>query len=495
MAITFTQIPSTTLRLLAGVELDRTGTSPAAGRARTIIVGQKTSSGSATANAVVYVGTEARAKALFGQGSHLHLMVRALLANDPQAELYAIPVADNGSGTAAVGSIQATAAATASGTISLYVAGQLVSVGVTSGDSVNTLAASIAAAINDNADLPVTASASTDTVTVTCRHKGTLGNEIDMRVNYRVGEQLPAGVALTIVQVGVGTAGATDPTLTTANTALTSADWRYCVYPYTTDSQQDALDTIMLARWDANSGKLGGHFSAYDDTVANLQTWAGNRNSPHGSTLGLYASPTPAWVTGAAYCGAVAKSLRSHTAIPLADKVLAGVLAPAQASQFTSTEANTLGLDGVASAYVDAFGNVKIHAAVTHYKTDASGTNDTTYQFVNAPYQTAAIIDALTGGLRTAFAGKILVDDASLVSVGTPAVDVDMIRAYLLGLYDRLERDAVVENADLFAEALTVERDGSNPNRVNVYFPPDLANQLNVLAVLVRPYLQLPGEA
>ena len=495
MAITFTQIPSTQLRLLAGVELDRTGTAPAAGRARTVLVGQKLNAGSATANAVVYVGTEARAKALFGQGSHLHLMVQALLANDPTAEVYAIPLSDNGAGTAAIGSVQVTAAATASGTISLYIAGQLVSVGVSAGDSANDIAASINTAINDIADLPVTSTVSTSTVTVTCRHKGTLGNAIDTRVNYRVGEQLPAGVALTITQVGAGTAGATDPTLTTANTALQSANWRWCVYPYTTDTQQDALDTIMLARWDAQSGKLGGHFSAYSDTVVNLQTWAADRNSPHGSTLGLYSSPTPTWVTAAAYCGAVAKSLRAHPAVPLSDVVLSGVLAPATSAQFTASEGNTLGLDGVATAYVDAHGATRINCAVTHYKTDGNGTADTTYQFVNAPYQTAYIIDALTSGLRSAFAGKILVDDASLVSVGTPAVDVSMIRAYLLGVYDRLQRDAITENADLFADALTVERDTGNPNRVNVYFPPDLANQLHVLAVLVRPYLQLPGEA
>lgn len=490
MGVTFTEIPTTTLRLLAGVELDRTGTSPAPNRARTVIVGQKLSAGTATANAIVYVGTETRAKGLFGQGSFLHLTVKAYLANDPTAELWAIPVADAGGGTEAAGSIQVTAAATGDGLISLYIAGQLVTVGVTSGDAVGTIASAINTAINDALDLPVTSTVSTDTVTVTCRHKGVLGNDIDMRHSYRTGERLPSGVTLAITQL---TSGATDPTLTTANTALAAADWRWCVYPYTTDAQQDALDTIMLARWDAMSGKLGGHFSAYDDTVANLQTWAGSRNSPHGSTVGFYASPTPSWVTGAAYAGACAKSLRRHTAVPLADLALSGVLAPAEGSRFTSTEANTLGLDGVATLYTDATGAVRINNAVTHYKTDALGTADTTYQFVNAAYQTAKVIDTIQGGIRSQFAGKILVDDVSLVSSGTPAVDVAMIRAFLLGQYSQLERDAVVENADAFAEVLEVKRDDDNANRVNVYYPPDLANQLNVLAVLIRPYLQLPG--
>ena len=92
MGVTFTEIPTTTLRLLAGVELDRTGTSPAPNRARTVIVGQKLSAGTATANAIVYVGTETRAKGLFGQGSFLHLMVKAYLANDRSVRLTAPPV-------------------------------------------------------------------------------------------------------------------------------------------------------------------------------------------------------------------------------------------------------------------------------------------------------------------------------------------------------------------------------------------------------------------
>jgi phage tail sheath gpL-like len=489
MAVTFSEIPTSTLRLLAGVELDRTGTSPAPNRARTVIVGQKLAAGTATANAIIYVGTEARAKGLFGQGSLLHLMCKAYLANDPTAELWAIPVAD-AAGTKATGSIQVTAAATGDGSISLYVAGQWITVGVTAGDIVGTIATAIGAAINDALDLPVTATVSTDTVTITCRHFGVLGNEIDVRHSYRTGERLPSGVTLAITQLA---SGATDPTLTTANVALAAADWRWCVYPFTTDGQQDALDVIMLARWDAMAGQLGGHFSAYDDTVGNLQTWAGNRNSPHGSTAGFYASPTPAWEVGAAYAGACAKSLRKHTAVPLADLVVKGVLAPAEGVRFTSTEANTLGLDGVATLYTDATGAVKINNAVTHYKTDALGTADTTYQFLNAPYQTAKVIDTIQGGIRSQFSGKILVDDVSLVSSGTPACDTAMIRAFLLGQYGQLERDAVVENADAFAEVLVVERDTVNANRVNVYYPPDLANQLHVLAVLVRPYLQLPG--
>ena len=55
--------------------------------------------------------------------------------------------------------------------------------------------------------------------------------------------------------------------------------------------------------------------------------------------------------------------------------------------------------------------------------------------------------------------------------------------------------NGIVENADLFAQNLIVERDANNPNRLNVLFPPDLVNQLRVFAVLAQFRLQYPATA
>ena len=69
-----------------------------------------------------------------------------------------------------------------------------------------------------------------------------------------------------------------------------------------------------------------------------------------------------------------------------------------------------------------------------------------------------------------------------------------MIRSMLIGRYAAHVRDAIVENIAGFKEFLIVERNANDANRVDVLYPPDLANQLNVLAILFRPYLQLPSE-
>jgi phage tail sheath gpL-like len=59
-----------------------------------------------------------------------------------------------------------------------------------------------------------------------------------------------------------------------------------------------------------------------------------------------------------------------------------------------------------------------------------------------------------------------------------------MIKARLVADYAAMERAGIVERSDLFAENLIVEIDETNPNRVNVLYPPDLVNQLRIFAVL-----------
>ena len=48
---------------------------------------------------------------------------------------------------------------------------------------------------------------------------------------------------------------------------------------------------------------------------------------------------------------------------------------------------------------------------------------------------------------------------------------------------------------DLFKRFLIVERDQTDPNRVNVLLPPDLVNQLRIFAMLVEFRLQYSPTA
>lgn len=493
MTIPISEVSSNQLIGLAMVQLDRRGTAPSPTAWKTGIIGQKTSAGSATANTVVQVTSLEMATALFGVGSQLALMCQAYLRNDPTANLWAGVLADNGT-TKATGSIQVTAAATGDGTLAFRLAGKRVFVGVSAGDSANTIAAAIKAEIDLHTYLPWVATVSTDTVTLTARNAGVAGNTGRIESNPNPGDVLPLGVTMTITQMS---GGSTDPAVTTLITAMASHNIRNLVVHRTDDTIMDAFDAELVDRWSATRAKRSHAFSCLVDSVSDLTTWSGSRNSAHQVTFGLDFPPCPEWEIAAAAAGAIVKSLRSHVSVPLADLALLDALGqampgPVASSRFSDTENNTLGLAGVASLYTDAYGQLRTQAVVTHYKTDGSGVADRTLRFTNTLYQVMYLIDDLETQTRSYCAGKILVDDASVVEPGTPAVDPKLIKCHLVGRYRAHEAAAIVEDTAGFADALIVERNADDPNRVDILYPPDLANQLNVLAVLFRPYLQYP---
>ena len=51
------------------------------------------------------------------------------------------------------------------------------------------------------------------------------------------------------------------------------------------------------------------------------------------------------------------------------------------------------------------------------------------------------------------------------------------IKAEAIAWYREMEEIGLVENADLFKEYLIVEINAGNPNRLDIYLPPDLMNQ------------------
>lgn len=490
MSISIPEVPNNTLESRYAVQLDRTGTAPAGTSYKTCIIGQKRSAGTASASTPQLVTSVNQARTLYGIGSQLALQYEAYVANDPNGEVWCCAITDDAGGTAAAGSLAFSGPATASGTIPLYIAGYYLPVGVSNGDSATVAGAAVAAAITAATYLPVTATAATGTVTVTCRHKGTLGNDIDMRIGYAPGQALPTGLTCAVTQI---TGGATDTVITAALTSIAALEFRFIVVPYSDDTNLDLVEAELLSRWGAARGLKSVAFTGMDDTVGNLTTAGASRNSGHLCHLGFYQSPTPIWMTVAAFAGKIAVSIRDHAARPLGDIALAGIKAPAPSVQFTPTERTTLNNAGIATLYCDAFGAVRIGAAVSTYRTDGNGAADTTLQSINASFNLAYLIDDMSGVIRASTQNKILVADASDVAPGTPAIDPANIRALYIGWYRSRVRSAHVQGIDAFKSGLTVEINGTNPNRVDAAVPLYLAGQLNVQAVTVRPYLTLPS--
>lgn len=92
-------------------------------------------------------------------------------------------------------------------------------------------------------------------------------------------------------------------------------------------------------------------------------------------------------------------------------------------------------------------------------------------------------------------AGMSTVRTATRFGPGQAIVTPAVIKGELLATYRQLERAGIVENYELFKQYLVVERDASDPNRLNTLFPPDYVNQLRVFAVVNQFRLQYSEES
>jgi phage tail sheath gpL-like len=492
-AINFRNIPQNVRVPLFYAELNNSQANTGGTAQNTLIIGQITAEGTAAPNMPVQSQGAADAIVQGGLGSQLAVMTAAYLANDPAGSVWYLPLADAGGATAASGTITFTGPTTANGTLALYVAGELVSVALTSGETATQVATAVAAAINGLSGLPVTATAAAGVVTVTAINKGLAGNDIDIRINYEgaaAGEVLPAGLTVAIVAMS---AGATNPPLAAALANLGDQNFDFVVCPFTDTVSLNALQAFFsdtAGRWSWQSQEYGGFFSAIRGTLSNCTTFGTGRNDQHGSVMGFYDSPTPGCVWAAAYAGAVAASIKADPALPLTTLPIYGVLAPPLASRFTLTERNTLLYDGVSTFTVDASGVVQIEKAITTYQLNGQGQPDDSYLEVEELYTLMYCLRSLANVVTSKYSRVKLGADGNTFAPGSGVVTPSTIKSDIIANYQELVYGGYAQNAQAFAQSLIVQQNANNPNRVDVLWPGATIDRLGVLALLAMFRLQ-----
>ena len=201
MPVSFNTIPSTMRAPLFYAEMDNSKAGTYQATYRALLIGQITNVLFPDVNKPTLISSLAQAKSKFGNGSQIAQMFDGYFENNTSVEVYALPISDPDSGAAARGTFTVSGTATAAGTLTLYIYDESVQVGIAEGDEAADVAESIAAAINADVDLPVTAEASEAAVTVTAKHKGIIGNDIILGLNRggeANGEETPAGLTVTI---------------------------------------------------------------------------------------------------------------------------------------------------------------------------------------------------------------------------------------------------------------------------------------------------------
>ncbi|GJD65173.1 phage tail sheath C-terminal domain-containing protein [Methylobacterium frigidaeris] len=437
--------------------------------------------------------------ALGGRGSMLAEMLLYARRHNPTGELWVMDVGDPTGGAAATGAITVAGPATASGTVVVYLGGERYSVGVANGDSAATIAAALVATIGRGyvkfgrrMNAPVTAAVDGTTpgkVNLTAVHTGTEGNGFRIERGLDGDEIDPAGVTVTVTAMS---GGAGDVDMAAALAALGSTQFDWVISPYAAASQLNAArDHFSDAggTWGPTVG-LGGHYlTILNGNVSALTTLGATRNDRHCTILGVLNHPTPLWSIVAALGGVVgfSKNLgRSLTeaieiARPLQTIVLQGVRPAADlGDRFDLADRETLYHNGISGLTVNADGSVAIDRLFTTYQLNAYGQPDNTFISVESIAISAYVGRYMALKITSTYPRHVLRSDnpRGLQGVVTP----DQARTTIIHAYTELsEVGGVVENVELFAQYLIVER-SADPNRLNAYLPIDVANQLNVFA-------------
>lgn len=469
-----------------------------------LLVGHPTIAGTATANQVIACGTQADANALFGPGSMLARMFAIFFGGVTSVPIYCLPVPAPAAGAVATGTITVTAAPTVAGTYPLYVAGQLVQVGLVSSDTTVTVASKIATALNAVGDLPVTAVASSSVVTLTCKWAGASGNDITVMDCYRGrygGEVLPAGLAVTY---GAFSGGTGTPDFTSAIASLGDAPYKFVALPVNDSGSYAVWDAEYgftdSGRWGPYRQSYGQIFSAFRGTYSAAAAFGPTNNSALISTMAFEAqAPSPVWEWAAAYTAAAAFSINAYAAQPLQTLPLVGIKPAQKAYRWNKTQLNALAQVGLAIQGTDLYGGTTnvptILREQSSYQKNAYGQADNAYELVT----TLATLDERYTRLRQALTSKFprsaLANDGTKFAAGRPIVTPLMIKAELVSEYRDMEYDGLVENADLYIANLSVTRSNSEPNTVEILDPPDLVNQLRRVNILASFRLQFPLSA
>lgn len=486
MAVGFNSIPIDLRTPGQFIEFDMSrATNGASGQVnRVLLYGQKLAAGSATAGVAVQVRTADEAKALFGRGSMLARMVEFYRKNDAVSELWAVPLADDAGGTAQTKTITITGPATAAGALIVRIGGQRLAVSVANAASATNIATAIVTAITAAPDLPVSATSAVGVVTLTAKHKGEAGKDIDVRINNEAGELNPAGVTTAVASV---TAGAGNPATDSVFTAIGDQPFTAIVCPYTDATSLGVLETTLVSRWGPMKNLDGLGYSAATGSLAALTTLGSGRNAQFVSILGAK-GPTPPWEQAAAYAAQVSYAGSIDPARPFQGLPLLGVQPPSIGERFTQPERDSLLRDGI-STFTVAGGAVMIERAITTYQLNALGLDDTAWLDVNTPLTLSTLRYTLRSRIAAKYGRHKLVNDDSSVSPGQFAIGPKGLRAEVIAWFQDCQAQGWVEGIDQFKADLVLERDANDPSRVNALIPPDLVNGLRIFAAVIQPRL------
>jgi len=452
---------------------------------RMLILGQRLTTGTVAAGVLTKVTRKEDGVNYFGRGSMLAQQIEAAMKVNPYTECYALALDDLVAGNAAAGSILFAGTPTESGTLNLYIGGRRLQVGITASQTPTQIATNVAAAITADVDGAVTATSNVGTVTITSRHKGVEGNDIDIRLNYYQGEYTPKGMTATITAM---TGGTGNPDVTAAITAMSTLSAYTILMGWTDPANVALMETELQSRWGGMDMRTGHVFGHKNGSYSTLSSYGSARNSPHSTFTGLNKSPTLPWVISAQFGAIVEFSGANDPAVPFRTLSLPDVMAPKESDRFMDTERNLLLRDGISTIVFDQSGAAFIEQVITTYQQNSFGVDDVSLLKLNTKWTADYMRFAFRAGVQRDYPRHKLANDDVLdkIQSGQAIATPKLIRNSLIGTAQQMVKVGLLEDLDQFIGELIVVRSDTDKNRVNAILPPNVVNQFDVFAAAVQ---------
>jgi phage tail sheath gpL-like len=256
------------------------------------------------------------------------------------------------------------------------------------------------------------------------------------------------------------------------------------VIPYADTTNLTAIENWLAERFGPMVQKEGQAYVGHTGSFSGASTLGKSRNSPHLTIVSGADSPTPPWVWAAQ--SAARDSFEPDPARPRQTLALPGCLPPKDKAQLTREERNMLLYDGVSTYTVNPGNVAAIERLITTYKTNEVGVPDTAYLDIETMRTIAYLRFTVRTRIGTKYPRHKLADDGTLYGPGQAIVTPSVIRSELLALFREWELAGLVEGYEQFKTDLIVERNASDPNRVDAVIPPDVVNQFRVFAGQVQ---------
>lgn len=433
----------------------------------------------------VRVTSAAQVGQQYGFGSPLHLAALQLLPENNDGlrsiPLTVFPLEDNGSGVAATGVLDLTGTSTAQAAVRVRMGSQRSTIVVVpSGSTAVEAAALLAAGIQGNTAMPMTAAVdntNTNEVNLTAKWAGESGNSIPVSIEGTI-----PGITVATTQPN---GGAADPDISTATDQFGETVWYTQIVSCFATGNTDALnayETFGEGRWNPILRRPLAVFTGTSETAPN--TLAAIGDARRAQRVNIIA-PVPGAQNlpceiAAAWVARVARSANNNPADDFARLTLPGLTPGTDAQQWDHAQRDLLVKAGISTSIVRN-GVAEISDTVTTYH--PVGEVNPGFLFYKDTVKASNVLYNLDLIFNTReWDGAPLIPDDQPTTNPRAKRPKDAV-AVLSVLANNLGLDAIISDVPFTLENIRASVNDQNPNRLDIVFPAKNSGNANIISV------------